>query len=191
MKQFIYINNSQFQSYYVPSYYLTYRRHFNFGNLRFAIGGAFLHQDISPAFSQDSNKYERNSRSFDIRIGWEFSNELSRRWQVFYGADFRPSVSHDKNDAPYWNAGYANGSESKTELYAIAPLLGFRFRLTNRLSLTTEASFSVNWSTVTNKRYFIPVTSQYPPLPDVVHPAVKRTYSSFNEPIFIIITFDI
>ena len=192
IKQFLnFNNNSTGGNYYSPTYYLTYRRHFKCGNIRFAVGGAFSHQDIAPAFDQDSHKYESNSSSYDVRIGWEFTSEISKRWQVFYGADFRPTYSHNKNDAPYWNGGYANGSESKTEFYTAAPLLGFRFRLTSRLSLTTEASFSINWQTITSRRYYIPVTSQYPPKPDETSPTVKKMYSNFSQPIFLILTFDL
>ncbi|OFX36850.1 MAG: hypothetical protein A2X08_14550 [Bacteroidetes bacterium GWA2_32_17] len=191
VKQFLNVNQSEFSNYYSPTYYLTYRRHFKCGNLRFAIGGAIESQDLAPAFTGDSNKYHRNSYSIDTRLGWEFSNDLSKRWQVFYGLDFRPSYSYSKNDAPYWNGGYANGSESKSQIYAVAPLLGFRIKINNRLSLSTETSLSFNFSQSSSRRYYIPVTSQYPPIPDVVTPKTKSFYSSFSQPVFIILTFDI
>jgi hypothetical protein len=191
IKQFLNFNQSEFSNYYSPTYYLTYRRHFNCGNLRFAIGGAVESQDLSPVFVGDSNKYHMNSYSLDARLGWEFSSDLSKRWQVFYGLDFRPSYAYSKNDAPYWNGGYANGSENQSQIYAFAPLLGFRIKINNRLSLSTETSLSFNFSESSSRRYYIPVTSQYPSIPDVLNPKTKRFYSSFSQPVFMILTFDI
>lgn len=109
---------------YQPIYYLSYRRKFKPGNIRFAIGGAYEQQDI-PGFQPDSMMFARNSYSIDLRIGWEFTNELSNKWQVFYGLDFRTSFSHSYNEARYFNAGYANGTESDHQILGIAPLLGF------------------------------------------------------------------
>ena len=192
IKQFLNFNQGQFGgNYYMPTYYLTYRRHFKCGNIRFAIGGDFTNEDLQPAFEQDSNKYHRSSYSFDARIGWEFFSNLGKRWQVFYGIDFKPTYSYYKNDAPYWNGGYANGTESKTEIYGIAPLLGFRFKLNDRISLTTETSYSINFATSSGRRYYIPVTSQYPPIPDEVSPKTKKMYSNFSQPVSLVLTFNI
>lgn len=191
VKQFIFISTNNFPEYYIPSYFLTYRRHLKCGNIRFAIGGSFSDHDIPTAFTGDSNNYHYTSRSFDSRIGWEFSNELSKRWQVFYGMDFRPSFSYTKDDAPYWNGGYANGSEEKSQNYAIAPVLGFRFRINQRLSLSTEASFSLNFQQSESKRYYLPVSSIYPPKNDVIVPKAKTVFTGFSQPLSLFLTFDI
>jgi len=53
------------------------------------------------------------------------------------------ALATQKNDAPYWNGGYANGYMTKSQIYGIAPLLGFRFLLNKRLSISTETSFSL------------------------------------------------
>lgn len=191
IKQFLNFDNGQFSDQHSSTYYLTYRRHFNCGNIRFAIGGSYSDNDISPAFQVDSNKYHYNSYSVSSRIGWEFFSNLSKRWQTFYGVDFRQSISYIKNDAPYWNGGYANGYESKSSNYSITPLLGFRFRLNNRLSLSTEASFSFNFQQSSNRKYFIPVAGQYPQLQDIVSPDTKKIATSFSQPISLFLTFDI
>ncbi len=192
MKQFIYISNSQYGGpYYTPTYYLTYRRHFRTGNIRFAIGMGYTYQDINSPFEEDKNEYNANSFQFDARIGWEFFEKLSKRWEAFYGLDFRPSYQHEKNDVQFWNGGYANGYERTTETYSVSPLLGFRFRLTDRLSLTTEASFSITHFESDSRNYFTPVTDQYPEMEDIDKPKTKAMYTSFSEPLFIIITFDI
>ncbi len=191
-KQFIFINNSDFGTvYYEPTYYLTYRRHFKPGNIRFGIGIGFSNSEQTSSNVDDDNNYEYNAIGFDARIGWEFVEKLSKRWEVYYGLDFRPSYRHVQNDVIYLNAGYANGYEETYKLYSFSPLLGFRFRLTERLSLTTEASFSVIITEIERRNYFTPVTDQYPAIPDKEYPKVKMLNSSFSQPLFIIITFDI
>lgn len=191
LKQFFNFNQGQFSEYYSAIYYLTYRRHFKCGNIRFAIGGDFANNDFSSSISTDSNKYHNNSYLLNSRIGWEFFNNLSHRWQVFYGIDFKPSVGYIKNDAPYWSGGYANGYEAKSRIYGIAPLLGFRFKLNNRLSFSTETSFSVNWQQDEKKYYYIPISNQYPPLPDEVLPKTIKIISSYFQPLTLFLTFEI
>jgi hypothetical protein len=191
IKQLLNFNQNEYYYYYYPNYYLTYRRHFKCGNIRFALGGDFSDHDIPAAFTGDSNKYHYTSYSYDCRIGWEFFNELSKRWQVFYGLDFRPSKSYTKNDVPYWNGGYANGTETKSQIYGIAPLLGFRFKLSNRLSIMTETSFSVNIQKEYSRKYYIPVTNMYPPIPDDITPKSIKYYSNFMQPLSLFITFNI
>ncbi len=190
-KQFIYINSSMYGGdNYSPSYYLTYRRHFKNGNIRVAIGGAYTSYDLPPS-SYDSNTYQFRDRSLALKIGYEFFSNLSKRWQVFYGADFRPSWAYSKDDAPYWNGGYANGKEAQSVIYGIAPLLGFSFKFNSRLSISTETSFGINYYQSQGRNYFIPESSAYTPLPDQKIPKSSKTYTSFSQPIAVIVTFDI
>ena len=191
IKQFLNFSSGQFPDYYYSTYYLTYRRHFSFGNIRSGIGFDYSDYDIPAAFVDDSNKYHYNSYSLNSRIGWEFTDNINTRWQIFYGMDFRPVLSYIKNDAQYWNGGYANGSESKSQTFGIAPILGFRFRLANRLSISTEASFSFNIRQTESRRFYIPVTNQYPAIPDDVTPKSKTFFTNFAQPLSLFITFDI
>lgn len=190
IKQFLNFNTGQFNIVYTPTYFITYRRHLNCGNIRFGVGGSFASQDIPVALPEDSNKYHSNAYTLDTRIGWEFTNELSKRWQVFYGLDFRPSYVYSKNDARFWSGGYANGTETKSQVMGIAPLIGFRFKLTSRLSLSTESSFAINVEKSSERRYFIPVTGQYPPTPDITT-HTKKLSGGFNQPLSLMFTFDI
>jgi hypothetical protein len=191
IKQFLNFSNDEFPVFYSETYYLTYRRHLKSGNIRAAVGGGFADYDIPTPFAGDSNIYHFKSYNIDYRVGWEFTNELSKRWQVFYGADFRHSLMYTKNDAPFWNGGYANGSESKVQSFGLAPLLGIRFRINNRISLSTETSFSINLEQAESRRYYLPVTSQYPPLTDQMTPKSNRIISRFNAPLSLFFTFDI
>ena len=187
--RFIKLNSEE--STYLETYDLTYRRKFEPGNIRFAIGGNFADEDVPPVFEEDQNKYKYEASTFNARIGWEFKSEISKKWQVFYGADFRPSFQRIKEDATMFNAGYANGYESKVQNYGIAPVLGFRFRLNERLSLSTEASFSVNMQKENTTFYYTPITTDYEPKESFVQPTVHRTFSRFAQPVMIFVTFDI
>lgn len=191
IKQFLNFGYNEYAYNYEPTYFITYRCHFKLGNIRFAVGGGYSDHKINAAFIQDSNNYHYNSYSFDTRIGWEFFTNLGKRWQVFYGLDFKPSYSYVKNDAPYWNGGYANGVESKSTIYGFSPLLGFRFKITKRISISTEANFTVNFVQKESRRYYIPVTNDFPPLPDVTAPKYKEITTSFHQPLSLFFTFDL
>ncbi len=191
IKYYINFGQNEFSPSYSSNYFITYRRHLSKSNIRFAIGGDLRDNDIAPGFEADSNSYHNHSHWLALRIGWEKYTDMNTRWQVFYGIDFKPSFSYSKNDAPYWNGGYANGIESKTREYSIAPLLGFRYRLNQRISLSTEANLSINWRHQESRRYYIPVTSDYPDKPDDASPNIDLFFTKFNQPISIFITFDL
>ena len=191
LKQFFNFNQGQGSSSYYPVYYLTYRRHFTKGNIRFAIGGDFENRDIPPTNDDDKNIYRDKSYSLDLRLGWEFFNDISKRWQVFYGLDFISSSYHTKNDVQYFSGDYAYGSETKAQTFGLAPLLGFRYKITNRLSISTQTSFSINWQKNNSKRYFTPIFDFIPPRDDDKKPESKRVFSNYSQPLSLFLTFDI
>ncbi|WP_343631967.1 hypothetical protein [Fluviicola sp.] len=174
---------------YSPTYYLTYRRYFEPGNIRFGIGGQVSDEEI-PGMVGDSSIYKRKSNSVDSRLGWEFKSELSKRWQVFYGLDFRLSIGSERNEAAFFNGGYAVGFENHSVTYGFAPVLGFRFRINNRISLLTEANFSVNFSKYKTRNIYTPL-SGFPDLPDEIAPNTKSVYTSFSQPIALYFVFNI
>jgi hypothetical protein len=178
--------------FYLPSYYLTYRRKFNTGNIRSGLGGNFSNQKVGNVnYPSDSNKYFRFNYAIDFRIGWEFVNEISKRWQVYYGLDTRLNYQHIKNDLNYFSSGYAYGSETKYSTFGISPVLGFRFKLNKRLSLTTETNLSINWSKSSRREYYTPYISGLPTIADEITPSDVRIYGQFSQPLSIIFTFDI
>jgi len=173
-------------------YYLTYRRMFSSGNIRSGLGADFRQKKLrNPYNSLDSNKYNLSILNLNYRIGWEFVSELSKRWQVYYGLDFKLNTNSDKNDASITSNSYITGIYSSYQMYGISPLVGFRFRLNERLSLTTEASFSIFYSEYKEKRTFKPQSSVFAEVPDQIKPTSKEIYTSFSQPISIILTFDL
>ena len=191
LRQFF--NANQYYGVNNPPYYLTYRRHFKPGNIRFAIGGSYTNQDYPTTVPGNSNPTIFNQYYYqaDFRLGWEFVTELASRWQVFYGLDVRPSFSHSRNEGGNYNNGYAQGIESKSTTVGLAPVLGFRYRITNRLSIMTEGAFSVYYQASSTRQFFTPASSQYPAIPDANPPKTKVTATNFIQPVSLIVAFDI
>lgn len=176
--------------FYVPTYYLTYRRYMDKGNIRFGMGGEAITQEL-PSPYNDSTVYKSNSSSLDSRFGWEFKSDLSKRWQAHYGLDFRFSMGNEKNEANYFNGGYANGYESHFSILGLAPVLGFRFKLNERISLLTEANLSFNMIKYYKNRHFYTPVNGSPPIADELHPDTKGFYTQFSQPLAIYFVFNI
>jgi len=190
IKQFLNLGNSQFQSDYYPVYYLTYRRHFKKGNFRAAIGGQYNKENDKSSPSSGMNRDFSIQKSLDLRIGYEFTNKINKRWSVFYGLDFRPSTVNQQEDYTTSSSGYSQGIKSNSKIIGLAPLLGFKFNINERISLSTEASVSLNYAETFSKTYYTPRSIVYPPKAD----DKKDTYSwytNFIQPLFLIFTFDI
>jgi hypothetical protein len=161
-------------------------------NIRSGLGGNFTNQKVSNInYPSDSNNYFRFNYAIDFRIGWEFVNEISKRWQVYYGLDTRLNYQHNKNDLIYTSNGYAYGSETIYNTFGISPVLGFRFKLNKRISLTTETNLSIDWSKSSRREYYKPYISGLPAIADEITPSEVRIYSQFSQPLSIILTFDI
>ncbi|TVR37306.1 MAG: hypothetical protein EA392_13115 [Cryomorphaceae bacterium] len=180
-----------FQMPYTPTYFLSYRRKFKPGNIRFAIGGAYGREDVLSMLSNDTSTFQRNFSAIDVRLGWEFTTELSKRWQAYYGLDLRATFTHNYNELIFSSGGYANGRESRNEILGLAPLLGFRFRITDRISLLAEGSFSLNWAKTDRRDFFTPLSESSPELPDTQLPTARSTYTLFAQPLSIFFVFDI
>jgi hypothetical protein len=192
LKEFLNIgSSSQYPEYYYPAYYLTYRRHFTAGNLRVAIGGDAYNNQIAPSFTNDSNKYYDKGYSLYAAIGWEFYDNLSKRWQVFYGMDFRTILVFDKNDYQSSNGYYANGTDMRTQIFALAPLLGIRFKLTKRLSILTETSYSINTEKDYTNTFYTALPGATPPAPASISQKLTKMYTSFSQPLSVFLDFTI
>ena len=192
VQQFFFFNGSQFPVTYNPYYMITYRYHLPKGNIRAAVAGSMYQSDIDPIFTTDEHSYSKAGYSAKLRIGYERYTELGKRWQAFYGIDFRPEYTYDKNDVTNYNGGYASGYESKLLVMGIAPVLGIRFRLNDRISLSTETNFSINWSKSDSRRFYNSIdASLYPPKTDDMVQHTKSISSSYGQPLSVLFTFDL
>ncbi len=174
-----------------PTYQFTYRYKTNVGNIRFGVGGRYADNEFQTFYYTDSTIRKRIGKSLNFRLGWEFKTDISKRWQAFYGLDFRASYFYSRNDAYDYTGSYLLGRESNGETVGVAPLLGFRFKITPRLSLTTEASFAFNISKNNTRIYYIPLIDSAPLIDDLEYDELKSVNGDFNAPLSVILTFDI
>jgi hypothetical protein len=179
VRQFLNLNTNT--EIYIPTYYLTYRRYLKSGNIRAGIGATYSYNDNIDPNNVNVKKLEYISYSLNARIGWEFIKELSERWQIFYGMDIRPDYLYTKNDRMFQNNGIASGSEVKTQQFGVAPLLGFRFKLNDRLSILSESSFSIVMQKSKQKNYFTALPGINQNIPDNTFSTVNRIYSGFSQ----------
>lgn len=77
-------------------------------------------------------------------FGKEWQRQLSKRWIWYYGGDIRASIFQDsfKN---YQNNQQIFADERNIYGLSIAPFLGLRFAISERLYAATEASLSVGY----------------------------------------------
>lgn len=184
LRQFQPSNNSSGSNYF-PVYYLTYRRHFGRCNLRAGLGGAYSMQPANSPWMRQSQV------QINARVGWEWTDEISKRWQVFYGIDYRQGFSSNRVTIPPTNSDYITHRDINMVRYGIAPVLGFRFRVNERLSLATEASLNCYVQTLRTKSSFEPVSPQTPSRPNMTSYGNTNIYTSFAQPLSIFFTFDI
>jgi len=191
LKQFFF-NNYNAPTYF-PAYYISYRYHLKKTNIRFGLGAQYSNRQSSPYLINGEEKTFSNiSSSFSFRIGYEKFSELSNKWQAFYGVDFRSSTSSVNNQAHFSNAYYINGSISATQVYGIAPLLGFRYRISKRVSILTETSFSFNLEKTWSQKTSISMDElNYPPLNAAKKIKATNYSANFIQPVFLILAVDI
>jgi hypothetical protein len=194
VKQFLNFNSSSSPTSatpYSPVYYLTYRRKFEKGNIRFGAGGNFTNNNDASQYVPDSLDFRFHNHTVNLRLGWEFAENLSKRWEVFYGLDMRCNFIKNLDEYQENSSSYYTGYESITNGYNLSPLLGIRFRISKRLSVSTEASYSVQYELNKSRYFYTPMNNQIEPKPDLKKPEIKRITGFFTQPFFFYLSFDI
>lgn len=182
------------EPFYLPSspYMFTYRYHLRKFNIRFGAGGAAsdIEREATWYGSQPGETYHDKRSELALRLGIEHAQELTKRWQVYYGIDFRPDWEVSNNGWTFSNAGYRHARRSSAQTLAGAAVLGIRFRITPRFSLLTEGSFAYAATVHEVRDVTTPQAEQYPPIP----PDESKTRSSgtsFTAPFLIVAAFDL
>lgn len=178
------------QQYPSAPHFLSYRRHLGNGNIRAGLGGDYTNTETPRSWLSDTSEYLYMSYDIRFRIGYEWYSELGKRWQVFYGADFRPRYQYYKNAAESFDGFYTTGSEMESWQYALAPVLGFRFRITDRLSLLTEASLSITLQESLTREYYMPSATWWLPREDEKH-RTTRLFTDFSQPLSVFLVVDL
>lgn len=193
IKQFLNFNNSF--SIYTPVYYVSYRYHFknNKYNFRFGVGRNFNSTETKPFFIDGKEQtYRNNNSQISLRMGFEKTYDISSKWQVYYGADIRPTYTKIVNKATGTLGGYIQGNRSSGQILSLSPLLGFRYNLSKGVSITTETSFSWTMDKSFTQKTFISSDSQVFPEKQADRKFWATNYSSgFTQPLFLIFSIDL
>lgn len=193
IKEFTYFNQPNVGNNYSPIYYITYRHKFSKGNIRLGLGGMF--NDRAIANPNNINFQNRSTNAaVDLRIGYEFVTNLGKRSQLYYGIDFRPGFSTFKSKVHSSSSPTTSSYDwvNETQMtYGIAPILGYRFRITNRISFTTELSLTAYFSQKNRKDTQEIVEPESYKFPTVKQPTLNSAGVNFQQPVSITVTFDL
>ncbi len=124
---------------YPKLYQVMYRYHFTKWDIRSGIGVNFGEGE---RLTNDTSQLISNNNYFAFRAGVEGKIDFKKRWQFFYGFDVitRRTVS---TSALINSSLYDTEYVDKLTRYGVAPLLGLRFKINKRVSITTESNFAV------------------------------------------------
>lgn len=175
-----------------PNYLLSYRYHFREYNLRFGVGGVVDDEEREATWygAQPGETYHDRTTLMTLRLGVERYEELSRRWQVFYGLDFRPSWERLDDGFTHSNAGYRHARHTREQQMGVAALMGVRFRITPRFSLLTETSFAYVRTDVETRTVSTPQDDTYPFIDDEVFKGTNLN-TVFQAPLMLVAAFDL
>jgi hypothetical protein len=175
-----------------PPYHLfSYRRYLKSGNFRSAIGGNFSNYENPSPYNGDSLTLTLKGQqyNFSLRIGYELYTNINEKWQLFYGVDLNSGYSYYKYDGVNFSQfGYAQGYETNTTSFGLAPVIGLRYRLNKRMSLITESSLLVNYSISSSRNYYTPLLKSTTSMPGSKTLKTKNLGTTFYNPISLVLT---
>jgi len=133
IQQFFHLNDN---SYFYNPYILRYKRFFKSNALRINVGGGYYSHDDK---NTDTTGIKYSRCSFSFAVGFEHYVYLSKRWNLYYGADAVFSGSREFSHM-YYEPTATNDHLAIVYGYGVSPLLGVQFRINSRLSIATETS---------------------------------------------------
>lgn len=154
LRQFM--NLSTYNYYYYP-YVLSYKRFYNNTNaIRVNLGGNTYSNNST---TNDTLQSTNSRHDLFTGIGWEHYSYLSKRWNLYFGADLIYSYSNNtqKNSAPFSNN---NENTQSKHSYGASPLLGVQFNINSRLRIATETSYDITYINASSGQFHKP-NSQY------------------------------
>lgn len=137
-------------SWYAP-YQLQYKRYFGKNALRAGVGINSSQTHNYTSFL-DTVDYTSSIFSGVLGVGYERQVNLSKRWQLYYGADFFGEYEYTYTRQEYVPSYQVYRQKITGYGYGISPLLGIAFNINKRLSLGTEASYDVEYKTTKEAR---------------------------------------
>lgn len=128
---------------YEPTYYVYYRAHIGKMRLRATAGGDHV--------SNDAN-VQTTETQFDYKIGAEFATQISKRFEFYYGLEGVSGLNRSYREWEY--AGdYLVVYDYALDYVGVAPFMGVRFKITDRISLMSELSAVFRREQVKDNRF--------------------------------------
>ena len=143
-KQFLNLNNSQSSYPYFsdPAYYVGYKRHFDKFSLRADIGGNYSIEPITGTAIPDSiQMFQYKNKSIALNFGVEHYSKINKKFEAYFGFNFRYSKANLINESYISNPNYVVGKNTETSSIGFCPSLGFKFNINHRFAIQTETFF--------------------------------------------------
>lgn len=172
-----------YYNYSAPKYYLNYRRKLAKGNLRLGVGGSFGKNNTGVYYSTDSSIKQSTSsmQEINLRIGYEVVKYFSKKWAVYGGIDFRPSMSQSNTKSIY-PINYYSITDTKGFTLGFAPFIGLRYNVHPRISLTIEGNCLLRINNTHSVQSFEPITSTTPAKSPIDYGTETRSSFNFTQP---------
>jgi hypothetical protein len=136
-------------NYIYSPYIISYRRIMKSNALRILVGGNVSNGDNA---TNDTIRTKNSNTGFDFAVGFEHYSYLGKRWNYYYGIDLlaKYSISNSESISP------RTIINQKLIRYGfgVSPLIGVQFRISSRLSVSTEASYNIMYTTFNTKSTF-------------------------------------
>ena len=173
-----------------PKYYLSYRRKVGNGNLRFGMGGTVNNGNQTYIIHPDSAERNTQSKynSYDLRIGYEFLKYIHKKWAIYYGLDFRPSISTNSNQGQY-NSNYIQTTETNSLRLGFAPIAGLRFNINDRLSIMAEGNCLFEIQRSKTKNIYTALNPLVPNIPTREQDGPNSTGLTFVQPFSLVVGY--
>jgi hypothetical protein len=147
LSQFFNFNQNNNYYYYSP-YILSYRRVIKNSAIKFAVGGG---ASTSNDKRNDSLDFSSDRSQLDLALGFEHYSYLNKRWTAFFGVDLTNSYTANNSKYSWSSTNYSNDINKSTS-YGVAPVLGIVFKITKRMSLSTQTSYNFSYVNTTSSR---------------------------------------
>ena len=166
---------------YQPTYYVNYRAHIGEMRLRAGIGGNY---------QANNSEVKTENSQIDYRIGAEFSTEISKRFELYYGLDAVGGSNRDYREWEYVDE-YLLAFDYSLDYVGIAPFLGVRFKVTDKISLMAELSAIFRREEVKDNNYTKEVLVENPIRPEREENFDEYTQTRilYTAPDFIVLSF--
>lgn len=151
-------NNGSITNYYYqyPDI-ISYRRFIKSNALKVSLGGYVSNDNglQNDTLSSKSNRY-----SVNLRAGYEHYCYLGKRWMYYFGADLLAGYTYTEYRYTWSTTSYRD-EKTKINSFGISPVIGVTFKINQRLSIATQASYDVLYSEMASERINTPDNSMY------------------------------